>query len=66
MSDDFGMELGFSNVDIAEYQRVFPDPKSKCFNMIKHWQRTKLDQGQVSALHLLYYIVHGDFYSFKY
>lgn len=47
LSDDFGIELGFSNPDIATYERVYPDPAERCFHMIKHWQNMKLDQGQV-------------------
>lgn len=47
VSDDFGMELGFSNTVIVQYQRKFPDPANRCYHMMKLWQYQKEDQGQV-------------------
>ena len=46
-ADDFGMELGYTNPDIAAYNQEFADPAERVYQMIKHWQRTRIDQGQV-------------------
>lgn len=47
VSDDFGMELGFTNPVINTFRSKYPDPAERCYSMIKTWQRKKLDQGQV-------------------
>lgn len=47
IADDFGIELGFSNVDIGTYRNVYQNPADRCYNMIKHWQNSRLDSGQV-------------------